>query len=348
MKLNTLLLASAATLIASSAFAADLPSKKAAPAAGSVQVCKVGGMTGFTLPGSDTCLQISGRVTADFKNNDTESEYFAGSEDGRVFGDGVIGYRLAFDARSNSDMGMVRSFIRLTNEGSFGAEGPKDGGADKAYIQLGGFTVGVKDSIADIAGTQGNLFGSGWTQSSAGVDYQADVGGLHIGVEAGNRVGQYLTNENATPDFTAHLSGKAGAIGFALAATMVNDGTDSGSAFMGSVNYTAGPAKIFAWGGMSDGSDSSGYITSQYHPEGATTYGAGVTFTASAATSISVQGVHWESDDGDLDLNQYGVHVSHTLAKNLTLQPEVLVSEGTSGTADVDYTSVLLRIQRDF
>ena len=66
MKLNTVLLTSAATLMATSvAFAADLPSKKAAPSAGSVQVCKVAGKTGFSLPGSDTCVVMSGYVWAE-------------------------------------------------------------------------------------------------------------------------------------------------------------------------------------------------------------------------------------------------------------------------------------------
>src|ERR1700689_4816216 len=43
------------------AHAADLPTLKAAPIA-YVMTCNVGGMAGFVIPGSDTCLRISGYV----------------------------------------------------------------------------------------------------------------------------------------------------------------------------------------------------------------------------------------------------------------------------------------------
>jgi len=348
MKLNTLLLASAATLITSSAFAADLPSKKAAPAAGSVAVCKVGGMTGFTLPGSDTCFSISGRVTADFANADSENyDWFdsnSSDDDGSIFGpDGGVSYRLLFDARSNTDIGVVRSFIRVDGDFIEAGDDEESMEVDNAYIQFAGFTVGVKDSIADIAGTQGNQFGSGWSQPAMGVDYQAKVGGLNLGVELGDSIG----SSDSQPDFTAHISGSFGNVGFALAGVATDDGSESGTALLASANVTAGPAKFFAWGGMADGAEAAEYITSDDDLEDATTYGAGVTFTVSPATSISVQGVHWEGDN-DTDLNSYGIYISHAIAKNLTIQPEVVVTEGTIDFSNVDKTGFYLRIQRDF
>ena len=62
--MKSILLGSAAGIVAvASAQAADLPTKKAAPAE-YVKICNVGGMAGFVIPGSDTCLKISGYVTA--------------------------------------------------------------------------------------------------------------------------------------------------------------------------------------------------------------------------------------------------------------------------------------------
>jgi Porin subfamily len=62
--IKSILLGSAAGLVAvASAQAADLPTRKAAPVE-YVRVCNVGGITGWTLPGSDTCMKISGYVTA--------------------------------------------------------------------------------------------------------------------------------------------------------------------------------------------------------------------------------------------------------------------------------------------
>ena len=64
--IKSILLGSAAGIVAvASAQAADLPTKKAAPVE-YVKVCNVGGITGWTLPGSDTCVKFSGYMTAHF------------------------------------------------------------------------------------------------------------------------------------------------------------------------------------------------------------------------------------------------------------------------------------------
>ena len=61
--IKSLLLGSAAGIVAvATAQAADLPTRKAAPVE-YVRVCNVGGITGWTLPGSDTCVKFSGYIT---------------------------------------------------------------------------------------------------------------------------------------------------------------------------------------------------------------------------------------------------------------------------------------------
>lgn len=342
MKLNTLLLTSAATLMATSvAFAADLPSKKAAPAAGSVQVCKVGGMTGFTLPGSDTCFAISGRVTVDFQNSDLDSDYFGSS----VLGpDGGVGYRLNFDARSNTELGVVRSFVSLTGVDSTYAR--------KAFIQVGGFTAGLKDSLADISGSQGNLFGNGWTQSSTGVDYQVNVGGLTLGIGAEDQLASDYGTGGEMPDLIAALSGKAGAVSFKLAGVSHEDPWDDSTyAILGSASAELGQVSLFGWAGYGDaGSYFGGSGSYEYSGNYFTSYGAGATFKASAATSVSLQFAHVNDDDCDCtDWNSYGIYVSHQLAKNLTIQPEVVVKDGyDNDTSWNNQVSALVRIERDF
>ena len=65
--IKSLLLGSAAGIVAvATAQAADLPTRKAAPVE-YVRVCNVGGITGWTLPGSDTCVKLSGYITAQFR-----------------------------------------------------------------------------------------------------------------------------------------------------------------------------------------------------------------------------------------------------------------------------------------
>ena len=88
--IKSILLGSAAGLVAvASAQAADLPTRKAAPVE-YVRVCNVGGITGWTLPGSDTCLKISGFVTAQVTGGNLSTQYNWGSV-GDLFTGGVAG-----------------------------------------------------------------------------------------------------------------------------------------------------------------------------------------------------------------------------------------------------------------
>jgi hypothetical protein len=76
--IKSLLLGSAAGIVAvATAQAADLPTRKAAPVE-YVRVCNVGGITGWTLPGSDTCVKFSGYMTAHFIGGNSNAYNSAG------------------------------------------------------------------------------------------------------------------------------------------------------------------------------------------------------------------------------------------------------------------------------
>jgi len=90
--IKSLLLGTAAGIVAvASAQAADLPTKKAAPAAEYVKVCTVGGVTGFLMPGTDTCLKISGYLTGQFEGGNLKDQYtlFDGTGPKAAGGNGV-------------------------------------------------------------------------------------------------------------------------------------------------------------------------------------------------------------------------------------------------------------------
>ncbi len=73
--IKSLLLGSAAGVVAvATAQAADLPTRKAAPVE-YVRVCNVGGITGWTLPGSDTCVKFSGYMTAQVTGGNLSTQY---------------------------------------------------------------------------------------------------------------------------------------------------------------------------------------------------------------------------------------------------------------------------------
>ena len=77
--IKSLLLGSAAGIVAvATAQAADLPTRKAAPVE-YVRVCNVGGITGWTLPGSDTCVKLSGYITAQFEGGNLSTQYNYGA-----------------------------------------------------------------------------------------------------------------------------------------------------------------------------------------------------------------------------------------------------------------------------
>src|SRR5664280_93831 len=77
--MKSLLLGSAATfVVVAGAQAADLPTRKGAPAAEYVRVCKIGDIAGFIIPGSDTCLKIGGLITAQTTYGSTADLYTPG------------------------------------------------------------------------------------------------------------------------------------------------------------------------------------------------------------------------------------------------------------------------------
>ncbi|MEH3145599.1 MAG: porin [Methylobacterium frigidaeris] len=181
MKLvKSLLLGSAAGLtVVAGAQAADLPVKAAVPVE-FVKVCTAHGAGFFYIPGTDTCLRISGRARfqATYLQN-----YFRGT--GNNGGD-LMGYqglgRFALDARTSTAYGTLRSFIRFDlayGTGPFLASGTQLRGGnaipslgvdtfgrgltsvliDKAFIQFAGFTAGRAASFFDFYAHDFELIG---------------------------------------------------------------------------------------------------------------------------------------------------------------------------------------------
>ena len=76
---STLLGSAAGILAVAGAQAADLPTHKAAPVVEYVKICNVGGIVGWTLPGSDTCFKLSGYITAQVQGGNLNTQYNFGS-----------------------------------------------------------------------------------------------------------------------------------------------------------------------------------------------------------------------------------------------------------------------------
>lgn len=107
MKLvKSLLLGSAAGLAAvAGASAADLPSRKAAPAE-YVRVCSAYGAGFFYIPGTDVCLKVGGAARWEAQYQDPVHD------NGSPWGMRALG-RIELDARNPTAYGTLRAFVRL-------------------------------------------------------------------------------------------------------------------------------------------------------------------------------------------------------------------------------------------
>ena len=142
MTMKSLLLGAAAGLVTvGAAQAADLPMTKA-EAVEYVKVCTEFGAGFFYIPGSDTCLKIGGDIRANYHSGYSTTADNTRAADALVFdGRGQI----AFDARTATEYGTLRSFFAIN--GNFGNGAASSFAVDKAYIQLGGLTAGFAHSF---------------------------------------------------------------------------------------------------------------------------------------------------------------------------------------------------------
>jgi hypothetical protein len=170
--IKSLLLGSAAGIVAvASAQAADLPTRKGAPAAQYVKICTITAngkpITGFVLPGSDTCFKIGGYLTGQVEGGNLKTGYSISNATGRqaitnTFGRNGFGYttreNIQFDAVSNTAYGPLAFHGDIQNENGNGFD--TTGNAtyvNEAYVTWAGITAGKAESFYSFVGG-----GPGW------------------------------------------------------------------------------------------------------------------------------------------------------------------------------------------
>jgi hypothetical protein len=141
MNIKSLLLGSAAALVAvSGARAADAVVIAEPEPVEYVKVCDAYGAGFFYIPGTETCLKIDGYVRADISAGD---DAYSGAE--RDTYDWRARALLRFDARSETELGTLKSFAELRYNFKNGADA-ETVDLNQATIELGGFRVGAADS----------------------------------------------------------------------------------------------------------------------------------------------------------------------------------------------------------
>lgn len=163
MNIKSLLIGSAAALVATTgARAADAIVMPEPEPVEYVRVCDVYGAGFFYIPGTETCLAISGYVW-----------YQIGASSAVDWYTNTVRARVNFDARSETEWGTLRGYVRLqadwdaqnqllggvgttilgvpivpgalTTVSRFGTDGLV--GVDQAYITLGGLFMGYSESL---------------------------------------------------------------------------------------------------------------------------------------------------------------------------------------------------------
>jgi len=182
---KSLLLGSAAGLVAiAGASAADLPSKKAAPAT-YVKICDAYGAGFYTIPGSDTCIKVGGYVRVDYdyrperKNSATATTNTAGTDTttSGFYNRGTI----QLDARTATSMGVARTFLALRMETGAGLQFKDKTGSslEGAFVQWAGFTAGqAAHPFAFMSSWAYNThYWGGWPNGVRQLTYTAVLGG---------------------------------------------------------------------------------------------------------------------------------------------------------------------------
>jgi hypothetical protein len=128
-----------------------------------VRICDAFGAGFYYIPGTDTCLRISGRVRVEthYVERDDEDEPEAEFNNWTSRARGYV----RLDSRTQTDLGLVRSYINVkmtVGPSDFGNYSSTSTSIEHAFIQIsndwGMFTAGVQDSFFD-APFASNTFG---------------------------------------------------------------------------------------------------------------------------------------------------------------------------------------------
>ena len=141
MTIKSFLLGSAAALVAvTGARAADAVVVAEPEAVEYVRVCDAYGKGFFYIPGTETCLKVSGYVRNTLQGGD---DAYKGVKRGE-WDDGSRA-DLRFDARSDTELGTLKSYAELRFNYRNGANA-ETVDLNEATISLGGFLAGIADS----------------------------------------------------------------------------------------------------------------------------------------------------------------------------------------------------------
>jgi hypothetical protein len=320
MNIKSLLLGSAAALaVVSGAQAADAIVAAEPEPMEYVRVCDAFGTGYFYIPGTETCLKISGsvRFAYDWTSNDTDSS-----------GDFQTRGRVEFTTANDSEIGTIGSYIRL--QGTSDAD--NDVSLEQAYITVGGFRAGYSVTFWDDVGIAGenDSFTSFTKGDMVSYTYSTDAFTVGLGVDE-------LTN-NGFDDLGVEAKASASLGAATVSLYGVYDIDEEEGAIAAILSADVGPGSLGIYGGWA--SDVSAYVSTYEW-----TVGAAYTFKATDKLSITPSVNYFEEFEslGGDDYFGAGILATYQIASGLST--EVTVDYKDTATED---WSGFVRLIRSF
>ncbi|CBI76089.1 Omp43 [Bartonella clarridgeiae 73] len=166
-----------------------------------VRACDAYGSGYFYIPGTETCIRVSGNVRADVAGGDnidakTDADLANSQKTYRT----TSRLTLIFQAASETELGTLRSYAAIRSQWSKGKDS-SGGQLRAAYIELGGFRVGLDETIFNSwTGGYGKVMNDDSIAPAGDIrtnvisyTFNADSGfSAIIGVELGNASGPSL------------------------------------------------------------------------------------------------------------------------------------------------------------
>lgn len=310
MNIKSLLLGSAAALAAvSGAQAADAIVAAEPEPMEYVRVCDAFGTGYFYIPGTETCLKIGGEVRATLEFGDRYDDADGDAEDW----DTNVRTRLTFEAKNDSEIGTIGSYIRL-EANDFGGVG-----INQAYISVGGFKVGSMATYWDDIGLAGET--DFWADNSAfnaaSYTYSTDAFTVGFGVDD---LSEFYVGEEV--GLEAMASASFGPATVALYG-VYDLGAEEGSIY-GIVTAEVGPGEFGLHAAYSSGANV--YVDGLRWGGDALewTVAAAYAFKATDKLTITPSVSFWEAHTGD---SAWGAGI----------MGEYALAEGLKASATVDY-----------
>ncbi|MBY5475379.1 porin (plasmid) [Rhizobium leguminosarum] len=338
MNIRTVLFASVAALAAASgARAADAIVAAEPEPVEYVRVCDAYGTGYFYIPGTETCLSISGYIRTEVRFGD----HISGDSDVDFWTRGQV----TFQAKNDTEYGTLTGVITLR----YNVDNASDQEAllDEGYIDIAGFRVGKLYSWwdDDMSGETDTLASNETTHNS--IRYQYENGAFAAGISVDELEEDYATKPGEGPNnfgVAGQVSYKAGAISAYLLAGYDTDTSEV--AVRGIVYADIGPGTLGIAGVWASGAN-------YYYEESEWTIAAEYALKINDKWKITPGFQYFENIALEADGNGFtggsayttGVTIDYQIVEDLRTKLSVQYHDEDEGDDEV---FGFLRFQRDF